>query len=107
MTCQSKFVLLSVFGQIDTPCLKHWAKPFLKNAKTSFAVDVRRSKTSLLKFTILRRNLLSFETAQLYEKKPPVLRQEKNQFWVLYHREYRCFAEVRYVLYLLGPLIFV
>ena len=63
MTCQSKFVFLSVFGLIDTPCLENWAKPLLKNEKTSFAVDVPRSKTSLLKFTILRRNLLSFETA--------------------------------------------
>ena len=41
MTCQTKFVLLSVFGLIDTPRLKNWAKPLLKNAKTSLAVDVR------------------------------------------------------------------
>ena len=41
MTCQSKFVLLSVFGLIDTPCLKNLAEPLLKNTKTSLAVDVR------------------------------------------------------------------
>ena len=35
-------------------------------------------------------------------KKPPVSRQETNQFWVLYHRKYRCFAESRYALYLSG-----
>ena len=28
--------------------------------------------------------------------------QETNQFWVLYHREYRYFAESRYALYLSG-----
>ena len=37
-----------------------------------------------------------------YMKKPTVPRQETNQFWVLYHREYRCFAESRYALYLSG-----
>ena len=41
MTCQSKFVLLSVLGLIDTPCLKNLAEPLLKNTKTSLAVDVR------------------------------------------------------------------
>ena len=35
-------------------------------------------------------------------KKLTVSRQETNQLWVLYHREYRCFAESRYALYLSG-----
>lgn len=35
-------------------------------------------------------------------KKPPVSRQETNQFWVLYDREYPCFAESSYALYLSG-----
>ena len=38
-----KFVFLSV--------LKRWAKPLSKNEKRPLPVDVRRSKTSLLKFT--------------------------------------------------------
>ena len=47
-----KFVFLSVLTIIETSCPKRWAKPPSKNEKRPLPVDVRRSKTSLLKFTI-------------------------------------------------------
>ena len=47
-----KFVFLSVLTIIETSCPKRWAKPLSKNEKRPLPVDVRRSKTSLLKFTI-------------------------------------------------------
>ena len=47
-----KFVFLSVLTIIETSCPKKWAKPLSKNEKKPLPVDVRRSKTSLLKFTI-------------------------------------------------------
>ena len=46
-----KFVFLSVLTIIETSCPKKWAKPLSKNEKKPLPVDVRRSKTSLLKFT--------------------------------------------------------
>ena len=46
-----KFVFLSVLTIIETSCPKKWAKPLSKNEKKPLLVDVRRSKTSLLKFT--------------------------------------------------------
>ena len=46
-----KFVFLSVLTIIETSCPKRWAKPLSKNEKRPLLVDVRRSKTSLLKFT--------------------------------------------------------
>ena len=46
-----KFVFLSVLTIIETSCPKVWAKPLSKNEKRPLPVDVRRSKTSLLKFT--------------------------------------------------------
>ena len=46
-----KFVFLSVLTIIETSCPKKWAKPLSKNEKKTLPVDVRRSKTSLLKFT--------------------------------------------------------
>ena len=48
-----KFVFLSVLTIIETSCPKRWAKPLSKNEKRPLPVDVRRSKTSLLKFTII------------------------------------------------------
>ena len=48
-----KFVFLSVLTIIETSCPKKWAKPLSKNEKKTLPVDVRRSKTSLLKFTII------------------------------------------------------
>ena len=45
----TKFVLLSVFTLIETICPKFCLKSRLKSAKGSLPVDVRRSKTSLLK----------------------------------------------------------
>ena len=47
-----KFVFLSVLTIIETCFPKRWAKPLSKNEKRPLPVDVRRSKTSLLKFTI-------------------------------------------------------
>ena len=47
-----KFVFLSVLTIIETSCPKRWAKPLSKNEKRPLPVDVRRSETSLLKFTI-------------------------------------------------------
>ena len=47
-----KFVFLSVLTIIETSCPKRWAKPLSKNEKRPLPVDVRRSKTPLLKFTI-------------------------------------------------------
>ena len=46
-----KFVFLSVLTIIETSCPKKWAKPLSKNEKKPLPVDLRRSKTSLLKFT--------------------------------------------------------
>ena len=46
-----KFVFLSVLTIIETSCPKRWAKPPSKNEKRPLLVYVRRSKTSLLKFT--------------------------------------------------------
>ena len=43
------FVLLSVLTLIETICPKIWFKLRLKSAKSPLPVDVRRSKTSLLK----------------------------------------------------------
>ena len=48
-----KFVFLSVLTIIETSCPKRWAKPLSKNEKRPLPFDVRRSKTSLLKFTII------------------------------------------------------
>ena len=45
----NKFVLLSVFTLKETICPKICSKSRLKSAKGSLPVDVRRSKTSLLK----------------------------------------------------------
>ena len=47
-----QFVLLSFFTLIETIGLKIWAKPSSKNEKGPLPVDVRRSKTSLLKLPI-------------------------------------------------------
>ena len=47
-----QFVLLSFFTLIETIWLKIWAKPSSKNEKGPLPVEVRRSKTSLLKLTI-------------------------------------------------------
>ena len=46
-----KSVFLSVLTIIETSCPKRWAKPPSKNEKRPLLVYVRRSKTSLLKFT--------------------------------------------------------
>ena len=45
----TKFVWLSVFTLIETTCPKICSKSQLKCAKSPLPVDVRRSKTSLLK----------------------------------------------------------
>ena len=45
-------LLSSVLILIETICPKIWSKSRLKRAKSSLPVDVRRSKTSLLKLTI-------------------------------------------------------
>ena len=45
----AKFVLLSVFTLKETICAKICSKSRLKSAKSLLPVDVRRSKTSLLK----------------------------------------------------------
>ena len=51
----TKFVLLSFFTNITTAvtriCPKIWAKPLPKNVKSPLPVDVRRSKTPLLKLS--------------------------------------------------------
>ena len=48
----TKFVLLSVFTLIETICPKICSNLRPKNAKSPLPVDVRRSKTSLLKLPI-------------------------------------------------------
>ena len=45
-------VLLDFFTLIETICSEMWANPLPKNAKSTLPIDVRRSKTSLLKFPI-------------------------------------------------------
>ena len=45
----NKFVLLSVFTLKERFCLRICSKSRLKSAKSPLPVDVRRSKTSLLK----------------------------------------------------------
>ena len=51
MICRyaTKFVWLSVFTLTETICPKSCSKSRIKNAKSALPVDVRRSKTSLLK----------------------------------------------------------
>ena len=50
MQYATKFVLLSVFTLIETICLNIWQKHYpAKVQKIPFQVDVRRSKTPLLK----------------------------------------------------------
>ena len=73
-----KFVFLSVLTIIETSCPKRWAKPPSKNEKRPLLVDVRRSKTSLLKFTIAKtRGLPAFFLLRAWrpfndlEKVPP------------------------------------
>ena len=48
----TKCVLRSVFTLMETICLKMWEKPLPKNAKDPLPVDVRHSKTPLLKLPI-------------------------------------------------------
>ena len=58
------FVLLSVVILIETICPKICSKSRLKSSKRPLPVDVRRSKTSLLKLSIItvaRRRRLSCE----------------------------------------------
>ena len=50
----TKFVFLSVFTIIEAICPKIWAKRRPKMKKRPLPVDVRRSKTSLLKLTKLQ-----------------------------------------------------
>ena len=50
-----KFVLLSFFSLIKTIYSRVSTKPLPNDAKSPLSVDVRRSKTLLLKFPILRR----------------------------------------------------
>ena len=45
--------MLSNFALIEMICPKVWARPLAKNVKRSLTVDLRRSKTSLLKSPIL------------------------------------------------------
>ena len=47
----TRFVLLSVFTLIETICPKISANALPQNASSPLPVDVRRSKTSLLKLT--------------------------------------------------------
>ena len=48
-------LVFSIFNIIEKICQKLWAKPPSTNEKKKpLQVDVRRSKTSLLKFTIIR-----------------------------------------------------
>ena len=61
----TKFVFLSVFTLKETIYLKMCAKPLPKNAESLLPIDVRRSKTSLLK-------LINNSKEQLYL---PVLRE--------------------------------
>ena len=49
----TKFVFLSVFTIKETICQNNWAKPPSTNEKRPPPVDVLRSKTSLLKLTII------------------------------------------------------
>ena len=59
LTCLDdiKFVFLSFFTVIEAICLKICAKPPSKNEKRPLPVDVRRSKTLLLKLTIIGQRL--------------------------------------------------
>ena len=50
------FVLLSVLILIETICPKICSKSRLKSARRPLPVEVRRSKTSLLKLLIMQRN---------------------------------------------------
>ena len=49
----TKFVFLSVFTIIEMICPKMWEKPPSKMKKRPLLVDMRCSKTSLLKLTII------------------------------------------------------
>ena len=57
----TKYVLLIVFILIETICPKGCSKSQLKCAKSLLPVDVRRSKTLLLKLLVL---LKSYEDAR-------------------------------------------
>ena len=48
----TKIVFLSLLLIIETICPKIWAKIQLNNEKSPLLLDMRRSKASLLKFTI-------------------------------------------------------
>ena len=47
----NKFVLLSFFSLIKTICPRVWTNPLPNDAKSPLPVDVRRSKTLLLKLS--------------------------------------------------------
>ena len=55
----TKFVFLRVFTIKETICQNNWAKPPSKNEKRSPPVDLRRTKTSLLKLTIIASIILN------------------------------------------------
>ena len=55
----SKFVLLSFFSLIKTIYPRVWTKPLPNDAKSPLPVDVRRSKTLLLKLPTIKSNTRS------------------------------------------------
>ena len=60
------FVLLNVFTRIQTICPKIWASSLPKSAKHLLPVDVRRSKTFLLKFSTVN-SVLRLLRAYLFQ----------------------------------------
>ena len=58
----TKFVLHIFLTVIETICPKMCSKSRLKSAKSPLSVDVRRSKTSLLKLPILKVNTLLLDS---------------------------------------------
>ena len=61
----TKFVWLSVLSLIETICPKVCSKSQLKCAKSSLRIDVRRSKRSLLKLSIIQ----NFPRIQLFRER--------------------------------------
>ena len=51
--CDARQPLLDFFTLVETICSEMWADPLPRNVKSTLPIDVRRSKTYLLKFPIL------------------------------------------------------
>ena len=68
----NKFVLLNFFSLIKTIDLRVSTKPLPNDAKSPLPVDVRRSKTLLLKLPIYARRAVNSHARRIARVLPPV-----------------------------------